>query len=136
MKEQPSLDRFSMKKKQKGYIALTTILIISAIILILGTSVTSISINEIQSSFSSFKNEEALDFVETCVEDALMRLNKNNSIPSTITLPAGSCFVTINSHIDSTWTFTVSGGLNNHTKRIQITANRTTSVQLSSWKEI
>ena len=123
-------------KNQTGYIAIASVLVIAAIVLIIGTSVLLLAVNDIQSALSNKKSDESLDLVESCVEDALLRLNEDNSIPATITLPDGSCFVTINSQVGTLWTFTVSGTFISHAKSIQVVADRTNTVTVNSWTQL
>ena|SRR3989338_6307938 len=123
-------------KNQTGYIAITSVLVIAAIVLIIGTSVSLFAVNDIQSALSNKKSNESLDLVESCVEDALLRLNEDNSIPATITLPDGSCSVTINSQVGTLWTFTVSGTFISHAKSIQVVADRTNTVTVNSWTQL
>lgn len=104
--------------------------------MIIGTSVSLLSINDIQLSLSNKKSDEALDLVEGCVEDALIRLNEDNSIPATITIPQGTCSVTINSQAGSNWTFTVTGTFNAYTKGVRVEAVRQSNVEVSRWTEI
>lgn len=123
-------------RRQAGYVALASILVIAAVVLTIGISVSLLSINEAQISLAGKKSEEAVGFVEGCVEDALLHLNENNSIPSTIVLPEGSCSVTIDSQVGDNWTFTVSGSIDTFTKSIRVAANRGATVGVSSWQEV
>ncbi len=137
MEEQPSCGLINMHtKNEQGFIAITSILVIGAVVLIVGVTTSLLSINDIQSALSNRKNDRSLGIVEGCVEDALITLNETNAIPATITLPEGSCSVTINSQVGASWTFTVSGSYQNHTKRIQVIANRSSSVVITSWNEL
>lgn len=123
-------------KLSKGYVALSSILVIAAVILTIGISVSLLAISESQLSLADKKKEETVDFVEACVEDALLELNEDSSIPSTITVPEGSCSVVVNSQSGNDWTFTVSGTRDSHSKDIQVSATRDTTVTITSWKEI
>jgi len=109
---------------------------VGAILLSIGIGVIMNSLNELQSSFAGNRNEVALGSVEGCVQDALLDINKLNNLTSPIVLPAGSCTVTINSHVGNSWDFTVTGTFGNHLKSIQVTATRTNLVTVNSWKEI
>lgn len=120
---------------ESGYIALASVLVISAVVLIVGTTVALLSINDIQSSLSSQKAEEVLGLVEGCAEDALLRLNNSNTIPSVLTIPQGSCSVVINSQVGANWTFTVSGTIGGYTKSAMVSAARGSTVSVTSWLE-
>ena len=121
--------------KQKGYIAFSSVLIISAVIIIIGITLTLTSISELQKSLSGRRREEVIDRVEACVEDAMYSINTNNSLPATITLPEGTCGVTIDSNSGFNWTFTVTAATNGYTKSVQVTTTRATTITPVSWKE-
>lgn len=123
-------------KNKKGYIAITSILVILAVVLTIGTTVSLLSVNNIQASLTDQKGEEALALVEGCAEDALLRLNNNNSIPVSILLPEGNCNITNISNVGNDWTFTVSATILNYSKSLQISATRSNSVQITGWLEI
>lgn len=123
------------KVSQRGYIALSTILVVLAVVLVIGISTSLLSVNDLLSSFAGEKGDMALDFVEACVEDALLRLNEDNSIPATISLPQGSCSVTINSQVGGDWDFTVTGTSDGYTRSVQVQAGRGTTVDITGWLE-
>ena len=127
---------WKFRQKAAGYVALSSILVISVVILTIGISVSLLSISESQLSLAGKKKEETVDFVEGCVEDALLELNNGGSISSSLTLPEGTCSVTIDSQSGSDWTFTVTGSVDNYTKSIQVSANRGSTVTITSWKEV
>ena len=118
-----------------GYIALTSLIVVTALVILIGISVSALSINDLQSSFAAFRNEEGIDLVESCVEDALLRLNEEGSIPGSITIAGRTCSVTLNSQVGSNWDFTVEATNEGYTKRIRVTASRTSTVSITSWKE-
>ena len=124
------------KFNNDGYAALASILVISVVVIIVGISVSLLSINYLQSSLSNKKSYESLDLVEACVEEALLQLNENNAISSNISLPEGSCSVTINSQVGTNWVFTVTGSINSYIKSIQVTADRNNTINILNWLEV
>ena len=121
---------------KKGYIALTTVLVVGVVLLTIGLSVSLIAISEGQLSLSARRNESTLDFTESCVEDALLRLSNTNALNTTITLPEGTCTLVVNSQVGTTFTFTVTGIRETLTKKVQVTAVRGSAVSVTSWLEI
>lgn len=121
---------------QKGYVALSSILVILAVTLAIGISTSLLSINDALSSVSGQKGNTSMDIIEGCVEDALIRLNEDNSIPSSLVLPQGTCTVTINSQVGNNWDFTVSASINSYTRSVRVQAVRSTTVSITSWQEI
>lgn len=125
-----------MRKNNNGYVAITTVLVVGAVLLTVGVAITINSINEAQISLAETKKEAALALVESCVQDGLLRINKSNSLPATITLPQGTCNVTINSHIGNAWIFSVSGVFGGFKKNIQVSASRTSTIGITNWQEM
>lgn len=119
----------------KGYAALASVIVIAALVIVIGITVSLTSINEVQTSLSSKKSDESLDFVEGCVEEALLRLRNDSAIPTQIPLPEGTCNVTIESQSGTNWLITVDGELDNHAKSLEIDITRDTSVVVNSWLE-
>lgn len=116
-----------------GFVALATVLVIAAVVTSIGLAVSSQSIDAVQSSLFSEQGQDARNMVESCAEDVLLSINKNSSAPSSITLPEGSCSVSINSQSGSTWNFTVVGTLEQHSATLRVEAERTSLVTVTSW---
>lgn len=128
--------RAKLNKNQHGYIAIVTVLVIGVVMLSVGMAVILNSINTGQGALAEIKKESSIGYVESCVEEALLDINKNNTLTGTIVLPEGSCTVTINSQVGSAWDFTVDGTLDGYKKSIRITATRGSTVTVNSWLEI
>lgn len=122
--------------RQSGYAALASVLVITAVALVIGMTTSLFSVNNLQSSFAQNQGEQTLAIVEGCVQDALLRLNENNALPVSITTPLGTCSVTINSQVGNTWTFTVSATAGLYTRSIQVVAVRSSSISITSWLEV
>ena len=131
MKDQQNSDHI-----KKGYIALTTVLVVGVVLVTIGLSVSLIAISEGQLSLSGRKNETALNLIESCVQDALLRLSNTNALNTTITLPEGTCSLVVDSTVGTTWTFTVAGAFEGHTKKMQTIAVRGSTVSVTSSLEI
>ena len=123
-------------KKNDGYVAISVVLVVGFVLVVIGIVVSLTSINEVQSSLSENRKEATIALVEGCIQEALFWINRTNNLPSTVSLPEGSCDVTINSHLGVFWTFTVSGTFENYRKSFMVSANRTSKVTVTSWSEI
>ncbi len=121
------------RTSEQGFAALASVLVITAVVLIVGMSVSLLSINNVQNSLSAKKSEESLDLVEACVEEALLRINEDASLPAALTLPEGSCSVTVNAQAGSDWDVTVSGEFEGAIKSIRVVAERTNTVTITQW---
>lgn len=121
---------------KKGYIALTTVLILLFIITSLGIVSAILSVNEAQSGLSLFRGEDTLQFVEGCAEDALLKTRQSSAYAGgNITRPEGTCTVSV-SKAGNNWTINVSTTNLQFTRTIQIQIVRSNGITLSSWKEI
>lgn len=122
---------------RKGFAAITTILILSAVVLAISTTVTLLSIDEVQSSLSLFKGEDNLDLVEGCTEDYLLKIRADAGFAATnITRPEGECQITITSG-NPNWDITVEAIGTNYQRKIRVVFVRnSTGINLTSWKEI
>ena len=122
--------------EKNGFIAISTILVIFAVVTTIGISVSLISVSNLQSSFSHFQGSQSQFSVESCVNYALLEINSTNSIGTTVTTPDGDCDITVNSNVGNDWDIDVAGTFNNYSKTINITATRTDTTVLNSWQEI
>lgn len=131
-------------KYQQGFIALTSLLVISAVALAIAVSISVLGINEANSSLGFKKGQEALKIAEGCAEEALLRLRDSDSWDpngSEISLPGldGNCTVDVSGTgsdrtIDVTGTIT---GPPQYIKKIQVTAKRAgNSINLITWQEV
>jgi len=141
-KNRDSLSRITVKltmsnqKYQTGYIALTSVLVIASIIVTISLSISLLAISDNQMSLATNKSALILAVTEGCVENALLELNKDNSLPSVINLPEASCNVTVNSQAGNNWDFTVSSSLNSYSKKIQVQVIRGSQITVNSWQQI
>jgi hypothetical protein len=124
-----------MKKKQ-GYIALIMVLTISAVALATVTSVLLLSIGEAQSGLALFNGENNLQFVEGCMEDALLKSQASSSYSGgTITRPEGTCMITVSKNVN-VWTITATTASTTYKRTIQAVVTRSSDIIITSWQEI
>lgn len=120
-------------RNTSGYIALTTMLIVTAVVVAIATTVTYLSIDEGQMSLAQLHSEQVRGMVEGCAADALLQLNKTETLPSTITHPQGSCTISGVTQNADQWQFTVTGTRASHQARLSITAQRAGQVHIVRW---
>lgn len=121
---------------QRGYVAVAVMLLTAVIIL--GTTITVISlgIGEGQSSLALTNGENTLHFVEGCMEDALLKIRANASYGGgTITQPEGTCTISI-SQAGATYTVTATSTATTYRRTIQAVVTRSSSLTISSWREM
>jgi hypothetical protein len=123
-----------------GYIALISILAISAVALAISVSISLLGVGEAKSSFDYRRGQETLKIAEGCVEETLLRL-RNDSTYSGGSLNVGNGTCTINvSGAGADKTIDVSAqltDLSSYTQNIQVMAKRTgNSITMVSWNQI
>lgn len=128
------------KKHQQGFIAFTSLLVVSAVTLAIAASISLLGIGEANTSLGFKKGQEALKVAEGCAEEALLRLRDNaNYADSSLNVGNGSCNISISgTGRDRTINITATiFGPPNYVKKIQVTAKRAgSSINLISWQEV
>lgn len=124
------------QQNRQGYIALTAVLVIAAVVLLLAVTVSTLSVGQLQTSLSSLRSTSSFGFIESCVDYALIRLNEDADIPDNFTINGNTCNVVIENQSDTRWTFLVSGTVDDYAKSVRITADRTDRVYIVSWQQV
>lgn len=126
--------------RQRGYIAILTVIIIMAVVVTTISAVTFLAISEGQSGLALTNGESALNLVEGCAEEALTKSqndpNFGNVSPLTLTRPEGSCVVSFNKSLVP-WTVTITTTSTSYQRTIQIAYTWIASgLTLASWREL
>lgn len=130
----------NLPPSRQGFIAFTTILIVSAVTLAIAVSVSLLGITEANTSLGFKKGQETLKIAEGCGEEALLRLRDDSSYSGgSLTVGDGSCAITI-SGVGSSKTIDITAtiiGPPEYVKKIQISAKRIgNSINIISWQEV
>ena len=127
------------ESRHKGFIAFTSLLIISAVALAIAASISLLGVDEAKSSLSFKKGQESLKLAEGCLEEALIRLRDDNTYSGgSLNLGDGSCTIGVSgSGSDRTITIqsTISDPpdyIKNLTATVKLTGN---SIKLVTWTE-
>jgi|SRR3989344_3185677 len=122
----------------RGFIAVSTVLILVSVIVAIGTTVTLLSIDEARSGLILFQGEDNLDFVEGCIEDVMLKIRSDSTYSGTsISRPEGNCSITYTSGGPANWDITVTSSSTSVQRKIQAIFTRNpTGITLTSWKEI
>lgn len=134
--------------KSNGFIAISTVVIILAVILGLTIVMSYAAIGEAQSGLAIFQGEENLQQVEGCVEDALLKARSNPAFGEPVLTPVNinrpppqpNCVVTVLSKSGSgtvTWDMEVTLDTTIHKRTINVDFTRSpTQITLTGWNEI
>jgi len=126
-------------KRTNGFIALTSLLVISAVTLAIAMSVTVMGISSANSSLGYQKGQEAEKISESCLEETLFRLRGDGNFAGvSLTLGSGSCIATVSAQGDQR-TINVTGTIPGppvFIKRLQASSTRVgKSITTFSWQE-
>jgi hypothetical protein len=120
----------------RGYVALTSVLVVAAIMVVIIITVSLVSISEGQMSYAEYKKEETIDIVEACTEEALYRLKRTEVVQEQFPLLEATCSATINSQSGDDWDFTVTASTSGYLKKIRIDATSSNTITINSWQEV
>jgi len=123
----------SASSPDSGYAALLTVLVIGAVLIILTLSITFISLNTLLSSSTHQLSSQSLVQIEGCVQEALLQLKNNNSLPAQVILPEITCQINNISQTGNDWSFQVTGNYQGFSKTIDLQATRDTQLTLTGW---
>ena len=119
-----------------GFIALVTVLIIFAIALLIGLSVSLLSISEAQMGLKKAQSSQAYFLANLCAEQALIKLKENidYSGGETIEIGGGNCQIL---PIEGNWTIKTIANFQNQIKKIKIIISKVNpQMVISSWQEV
>lgn len=130
-------------KLQKGYLAISMVLLLTVVTLAVATTVSLLAIGEGQSGLGHELGESALNLDEECAEDLLLRMRNEGMFAATITSTSfaeaeGTCSLTKSGN---TWTITNTSP-STYVRTIQVTFVRdgygitfTPGTTISNWVE-
>ncbi|KKW05789.1 MAG: hypothetical protein UY40_C0008G0016 [candidate division CPR1 bacterium GW2011_GWC1_49_13] len=126
--------------KFKGYIAFTTLLVISAVVFLVGVTLTLLAVFQVQQSLSHELGSSSYGLAEGCVEDALLASFSNDTYNGVVDkiYPEGICTVLVVKQVPANiWTFDVTSTTATlYYKNLQVSILRGGSIQILSWKQV
>jgi hypothetical protein len=128
-----------MWQQPKGYIALITVLILGAVTLGLGSTVSLLGIGEAQSSLALTKGEAVQQLVEGCAQDALLKAQQNSKYAGgMIARPGGvgNCIISVAKN-GNNWTITATSDRTDYNKTVVVHFTRTTGspIAIANWQD-
>lgn len=128
-----------VKEVNDGFVAFTSLLVISAVALIVAISIALLGIGESRASLDFKKGQEVLKAAEGCVEEALLRLRDSGLYSGgALNVGDGSCNIVI-SGSGSSRTITVEATISDppdYVRNIEVTVKRTgNSINILTWQE-
>ena len=123
---------------KKGFVATTTVLIISVVVVSVVTTAMLLSVGEGQAGLALLKGEENLANVEGCVEDVLQKIHDSGTYSGTsITRPdETACAISYTLGGPTDWDIVVSYSGTEYNRKIRVVFTRGASISVSRWEEI
>jgi type II secretory pathway component PulK len=125
-------------KNNQGYIALVTVLIILAVGIIIGVTVSLNAVNEMQMGLSSNQSEQAFYVADACADEAILRLKRDASLTTinNLSIGNGSCIIQIENLGGNNRRVKVTGQVEDYYRLIEIEVTVGSSWEVTSWKEV
>lgn len=123
-------------KKQKGFIAITTVLIISALVLMVGIGISLESIGEMKMGLQRSLSSQVYYLANLCAEQTLMKLKENSGYlgDETINVENGNCTIL---PIEGNWTIKVSASSSGQIKKMKLIVSQIDpEIIVDSWEEV
>jgi len=123
-------------KKQKGFIAITTVLIISALVLMISIGISLESIGEMKMGLQRSLSSQSYYLTNLCAEETLMKLKENSSYlgDETINVENGNCTIL---PIEGNWTIKVSAFSSGQIKKMKLIISQIDpEIIVDSWEEV
>ena len=124
---------------KNGYIALISVLIISAIVVLIATSASLVSISESDMSLEENQAWETFYLATACAEEALQQIRDSTEFSGSRDFPLGSgtCSYTVTKLTEQNRIVTASGSLGNIMRKIKITLDKITpDINITSWQQV
>jgi hypothetical protein len=125
--------------KQKGYVALVTVLVIGAVGVAVAVSVILIGLGSSRTSFSLEQSNQAKALANACSEEALQQIRDSTPFTGTgnLTLGQGSCSYTVTSGESQNRTITSTGTVGTIMRKVKITIDKITpNINITYWQEV
>jgi hypothetical protein len=126
-------------KIKEGYIALISVILMSALGLAIMLSVVAAGVDATRTDFSLQQSGGARSLASSCAEEALQRVAETGTTSSVgnLVIASGTCMYTITSTNGQNITIQSTGFLGTVTSKIQVViATTSPSTTLSSWEEV
>ena len=125
--------------KMKGYVALISVLIVSAIGVVVVTGVILLGLSWSRTSFTTQQSFQAKTLADACAEEALQQIK--DSIPfagnGTLTLGQGSCAYTVTNNGAQNRSVVSVGTVGTVVRRVSLTLDKISpSINITSWQEV
>lgn len=137
-KKHPRPKNYKLKPNNEGFIALITVLIILGIVLLIGLSVSSLSVGEAGMSLQRLQSSQSYYLANLCTERALMELKEDSNYAgeNMPNIENGSCTISV-ILVDSNREINIYADFQNQISKMQIIVSQINpEMIIESWQEV
>ncbi|MEI8060835.1 MAG: hypothetical protein WCG99_00900 [Candidatus Berkelbacteria bacterium] len=135
---QPKAGRPLVETKP-GYVTLIGVLVVSAVGLVVATSMLFLGLSYSRSSLALSQSDIGKSLADACAEDALQRIRDNTAYSGTnnLTINGDSCTSTVTAGVGQIRTIDSSGTINGVVRKVKVTISQISpKIIISSWQEV
>ena len=123
-------------KNQEGAALLLAVVLLTAAVLVMATSVFSLGLGELDMGYTYQCGEETFAIADGCLEETLRRIKLNSTYSGTLALGRGSCTIGVTTGTANQRIINIAATVNNCNKRITATSTISNGeVTLDAWSE-
>lgn len=119
----------------KGYVALTSVLVITVLIILVGTTVSLLGIDEGVSAISTKRSMETLNVATACTEEALLKVSESGQVPDFVYLPTADCASGLDVRSGYNFKFIVDKTIDQHYRHFYLDVDRGLPFLINFWSE-
>ncbi|MEI8067326.1 MAG: hypothetical protein WCG91_00045 [Candidatus Shapirobacteria bacterium] len=117
----------------RGIAAIITVIILGSLMTMIGTVMILSSISKGQIILLDSQVKKNQNLLDACAEESLIKINRDNALPATISTTLGSCNLTLNSQVGTSWNFNIGTTGAMSPLNINVVLNRGSTISISSW---
>lgn len=122
-----------------GFVALFTLVIMSAALLLLSKNAAQVSLNTLDDGYVSQKGAQALVLADGCAEEVLQRIKINNSYglsggPFLYTIDGHTCTIQVTDLGSGNRQLLITGTVDNFHQRLEITLTVGSTIMITRWE--
>jgi type II secretory pathway component PulK len=129
----------NINKKDQGFVALLTILIVLGVVLLIGLGISQLSISEAQMALQKYQSSQAYYLANLCSERALMALKENSNYngENNVNIENGSCTtISVTGNLPAK-TVSVEASFQGQIKKIRIIISQISpKMIIQFWQEV
>lgn len=128
---------FRCLRDERGAAGLLAVVIFTALVVIIGASITFVSLDTLETGSGLRRGSEAVLAAESCVQEGILRISRNaNYAGGNLEVGRASCAITVSGTPCGICTVRASATIGRFVRTIEAVVNRGADMQITSWQEV